>query len=218
MNRDAILAWAEDRMAAADDGLRGTGFRYYHGLRVGALARALAERMECGIEPDILEVAGVLHDLGKSGGESNEDHGPRGAAILRREAGHLFSSPETLERVALIVAQHYARPRSKWYDGKARPLWPDEVLLVQDADLLDHCGGAEIRTICRRELQKNLTPLEALALIKLPSATPDWRAEVRRALNFEASRAEFDYRTQQANLFRAQFARELEGKLARPLL
>ena len=217
MNRDAILTWAKDRMALADDGLRGTGFRYFHGLRVAALALALAERMGSAVERDILEVGGVLHDLGKSGGQANEDHGPRGAAILRREAGHLFT-PAELERVALIVAQHYARPQSKWYDGQERPVWPDEVLLVQDADLLDHCGGAEIRDICRRELQENLAPEQVLALMQAPAEAQDWRPEVRRALNFEVSRLEFDYRTQQADLYRMQFARELEGKLARPLL
>ena len=47
---------------------------------------------------------------------------------------------EELEAVAQIVLHHYDRPNSIWFEGKEKPEWTPDILLVQDADVLDHFG------------------------------------------------------------------------------
>lgn len=212
MDREAVLDWARRRMAGTRDTPMEPGYRLRHGLRVAALALRLAERVAPAVERDLLELAGVLHDIGKSGGRGSDGHGPRGARIVRRGAARWFASGE-LERVCQMVAQHYARAGSRWYEGKPRPVWPDEVLLIQDADLLDHFGCNGVwRSVCRAR-RRGQAPEESLAEYWQPPAEPDWREEARRSLNFEASREELALRLRRSDAFFRAFAREQEGEL-----
>ena len=130
-------------MLQADESPLEPGYRWYHGVRTAKLAGLLAEQMQLDVDKDILELGGLLHDVGKAGYRGPDPHGIRGARLIRAEIAHLFP-PDKLERVASIVANHYQRPNSKYWRGKEAPEFPAEVLLVQDADILDHLGANAI--------------------------------------------------------------------------
>lgn len=139
MQKEAILEWANQKMGDADDSPLEREYRLHHGQRVAALATLLADRMHIDVDRDILYVGALLHDLGKSGGQPDKGHGERGAEITRDEISHLFSKEE-LNRVCSIVENHYMRPNNLRFEGREVPEFADEVLLVQDADVLDHHG------------------------------------------------------------------------------
>lgn len=212
MDKETVLKWAQWRMAAADDGPLEPGYRYHHGLRVGALAVGLAERLALGLDSELLYVAGVIHDVGKSGYQGEEPHGPRGESILRAEAAAWFSSDE-LERIGCMVARHYARPHSRWYEGREKPTWPNEVLVLQDADILDHFGCNHVwqSFLWARHLRRS--PQDTLAYYWRNPKELEWREEARRALNYDLSRTELDRRLARSDAFCREFAMEQAGVL-----
>ena len=190
MQKGIILDWAERRMKSAKADPYERGYRYHHGLRVAAIAVALAKAMRFSRkELDLIDVAGVLHDIGKTRGGGNDLHGPRGADIVRRNLGKWLSAEE-MERVCAMVAHHYERPHSSWYKGKGRtlPRLPKEVLVIQDADILDHHGGMEVWCSILYARRDALSPTEMLEAYR-----GEWKAErteAMRSLNFAASRKE----------------------------
>ena len=135
---DKILSWGTEKMKFTNETPLEVGYRYYHGLRSAKLAVALAEGMGLEVDRDVLYVGSFLHDVGKAGNRG-PDHGPRGAELIRAEIPHLFSATE-LELVLSMVSNHYMRPNGKHFEGKKIPVFPAEVLLIQDADTLDHFG------------------------------------------------------------------------------
>lgn len=213
MDKEAVLKWAQRRMAGADDSPLEPGYRYHHGLRVGALAVGLAEREKIAVDAELLYVAGVLHDVGKSGYSGEEPHGPRGEEILRAETAAWFSADE-LDRVARMVSRHYARPRSRWYEGQEKPAWPDEVLLIQDADILDHFGCNHVWQAFHWASHLRQSPQDTLAYYWRNPREVEWRGEGRNALNYDASREEFDRRLARSDAFCREFALEQAGTLA----
>lgn len=211
MDKAAVLDWARRRMGAACEAPMEPGFRHRHGLRVAALALRLAERVAPAVERDLLEVAGVLHDIGKSGGRGSDRHGPRGARIVRRGAGR-WLAPEELQQVCGMVEHHYARAGSRWYDGRPKPAWSAEVLLLQDADLLDHFGCNQVWQCFCWARRRRRTPEECLAEYWRHPRDPDWREEARRSLNYEVSREELAQRLRRSDAFFRQYALEQAGE------
>jgi hypothetical protein len=219
MDVPAILDWARARMADADDAPMERGYRLAHGIRVGELAVALAAREAPDVAPaELFRVAGVLHDIGKAGYRGPEPHGPRGVAIVRAEAAQWFA-PDELDRVCFMVEHHYDRPFSRWFDDRPRPSWPVEVLLLQDADLLDHCGAnyfwLSIHHAAGRS-QSAASFLQANDDETCLRYGAGWRRETRRSLNFEESRREFDRRQAVCDAFFRQFSIDLRGALTPP--
>ncbi len=212
MNKDALLKWAQRRMAAAESGALEPGYRWHHGLRVAALAVGLAERLGLAVDLERLYVAGVLHDLGKSGYAGEEPHGPRGAQILRAKAADWLDAGE-LDWVCNVVEHHYARPRSRWYADREKPVWPDEVLLVQDADILDHFGCNHVWRSFLWARRERLSPQDTLAHYWRNPKEQSWRVEARQALNYDLGREELDRRLARSDAFCRQFAMEQAGTL-----
>ena len=215
MNKDAILDWARTRMERADDSPMETGYRLHHGERVGAIAAALAERVCPGEAPaDLYRVAGVVHDIGKAGYKGPVPHGPRGAAILRAEAAQWFE-PDEFELVCRMVENHYARPLSRWYDGKEKPVWDNPVLVLQDADLLDHFGANYFWIAFHHAVVRDESPDRFLASYEEPGTRrgKGWVLDSRRSLNFEESRHELDRRQTLATAFYREMALDVTGAL-----
>ncbi len=210
MNITAIKAWAEAKMLQADESPLEPGYRWYHGVRTAKLAGLLAEQMQLDVDKDILELGGLLHDVGKAGYRGPDPHGIRGARLIRAEIAHLFP-PDKLERVASIVANHYQRPNSKYWRGKEAPEFPAEVLLVQDADILDHLGANAIWLACRYGA-KELRNQEA-AIQRFYQVDPPWHQESLASLNYAASRQELEHRLKFLEHFYIQWKREERGEL-----
>lgn len=205
-------------MARADDSPLELGYRLHHGERVGALAAALAERVCPGAAPsEIYRVAGTVHDVGKAGYRGPIPHGPRGAAILRAEASQWFT-PEELDLVCLMVENHYARPLSRWYDGKEKPVWPAPVLVIQDADLIDHFGANYFWITFHHAVARGESPAEFAASYTEPGSKKGlgWVQDSFRSLNYEESRREMTRRQRLAEAYYAELAIDLAGAFGPP--
>jgi len=199
MNRKEILEWAERRMKTATAEPYECGYRYHHGMRVAAIAVRLARSVNLSrTQQALVYVAGVLHDVGKAGKRGNDSHGPRGANVIRR---HLkpWMTREEMDRVCAMVGNHYERPRSSWYHGKTPPQLPKEVLVVQDADIIDHYGSMEVWAEILYARRDGKSPAEMLK--SLHGQSKKERAEALKSLNFAVSRREVRRRFKAADAF-----------------
>ena len=215
MDVSSIEAWARGRMADADDSPMERGYRLHHGERVGALAVALARRLDLGgTPPELYRVAGLVHDVGKAGYRGPEPHGPRGERILREEAAQWFE-PGELDLVCLMVRNHYERPLSRWYDGREKPVWPLPVLILQDADLIDHFGVNYLWITINHGRRDGLTPAGLYAVKDEPGTRrgEGWVRDCLRSLNFDVSREEVLRRQKLAEAFYTEAALGPEGGL-----
>ncbi len=210
VDKAAIIAWAKNKMSAADESPLEPGYRWYHGVRTAKLACHLATHMRLNIDIDALELGGLLHDIGKAGYRGPEPHGPRGAEIIRQETAHLFS-PAELELVATIVANHYERPKSKYWRHKEPPSFPAEVLLVQDADILDHMGANAIWLAFHYGAGEGFS--QAAAIQRFFAFDPPWYEESLASLNFDISRRELEHRLSFVRSFYRQWEKETDGEL-----
>lgn len=134
------LAWAT--MGARPAGRREPGYRFYHGHRVARLALRLWEeegrtqaeaREPLGVpREEAIWVGALLHDVGKEGAgpDRGGDHAERGLLFVRHHLGAWYPEP-ALQLIGQIVYRHNKR---------GDPSDPPEVVVVQDADLLDHFG------------------------------------------------------------------------------
>lgn len=210
MNIATIKAWAEAKMLQADDSPLEPGYRWYHGMRTAKLAGYLAHQMKLDIDEAIIEIGGLLHDVGKAGYKGPEAHGPRGARLIQEEIAHLFQ-PQELKRVTAIVANHYQRPKSKYWQEKEAPHFPAEILLVQDADTLDHLGANSIWLAFHygiNELRNQAKAIERFYLVD-----PEWHREGLASLNYDVSVREMEHRLAFLNSFYSQWQREEKGEL-----
>ena len=187
MNTEAITARAVDRMSAIPEIPCEPGYRLHHGARAQKLALEIAEAEGLTVDRDALAMGALLHDIGKGGCPENESHAYRGAAIIQEAFRDLMDDTER-EAVSEIVAHHYERPLSKWYADKEKPVWNNEILLVQDADVLDHFGIAGIWLALHWAAHKQFTPDQTIQEWETSAYMCAWREEARRSLNFKTSR------------------------------
>jgi len=210
VDKDAIVAWVNERIGKADDSPLELGYRLHHGQRVAALAVALADRMELAVDRDILYVGALLHDVGKAGGQPGKGHGERGADIIRSEIPDLFSESE-LERVCYIVANHYMRPNELRAQGQTVPELTDEVLLVQDADVLDHVGVSGVWIDMFWSAHDRMSPNEALEQCQHDRSDLE---RLTRFLNYDLSKIELEARWTRQQHFYTLLRDEQAGCLA----
>lgn len=209
MDKDAILAWAKEKMGHTDETPMEPGYRLHHGQRVAALALALAEQMNLAVDRDILYVGALLHDVGKAGGQPGKDHGERGAHIIRNEIPHLFCGNE-LDRVCDIVANHYVRPNHPHHEGRILPKFADEVLLVRDADILDHCGSLGIWITMHWTAYKRRSPDDLIQQYEQDLGNLE---QLIRPLNYELSKVELRARCRLEQDFYSLLTTEHAGNL-----
>lgn len=209
MNVDKIMSWGMEKMKFTDETPLEVGYRYYHGLRSAKLAVALAEGMGLEVNREVLYVGSFLHDVGKAG-YKGPDHGPRGAELIEAEIAHLFSSSE-LELVLSMVANHYMRPNSKHFAGKEKPVFPSEVLLIQDADTLDHFGSNGVWLAFHWSVHHAWNQREAIDFYNTDD--PAWRLAAFEWLNYDLSRQELVHRIARIDAFYATWQQEEAGGL-----
>lgn len=209
MRPDAIIAWGTDKMKGTDESPLEPGYRYYHGLRVAKLSLCLAEQLQLSVNRDILYIGAFLHDIGKAG-YRGPGHGPRGAELIRSEIPGLFSTEE-LEAVTQIVGHHYNRPKSKYMQDKPAPNYPDEVLIVQDADTLDHFGVNGVWLTFHWAVKDGLTQQAVIDRHYVKDEA--WRREAEEWMNFSLCKRELEFRIQQMKVLYTQWKREEQGEL-----
>ncbi len=209
MHKQEIIAWAKAKMLDISHHPLEDGYRYYHGERVARLSLRLAEALALPVNKDVLFIGALLHDVGKVG-YSGPDHGPRGAQIIELEIPHLLTQEE-LAQVTNIVSNHYERPRSKYWRGRPDPGFPSEILIVQDADTLDHHGGNGIWIAHHWHTLERVSQAEAIHRYRVVDA--EWRRESWEAMNYAISRRELEYRLKLMDAFFARWERETAGEL-----
>ena len=101
------------------------GNKYAHGIRVSKICAALCRETGVGFT-DVLDAAARLHDL-RNG---QHDHAALGAREVRRLiSGTDICTPEELDEICFIISVH---------DDRGMEGLPPEIMIHQDADLLDH--------------------------------------------------------------------------------
>jgi len=209
MELDKIIAWGTEKMKYTDETPLEKGYRYYHGLRSAKLAAALAEGMGLEVNRNVLFVGSFLHDVGKAG-YRGPNHGPRGAELIRSEIPHLFSTSE-LGLVLSMVENHYARPNSKHYVGKVKPSFPDEVLIIQDADTIDHFGSNGVWIAYHWSGHHLRSQQDEIDYYNTRDTR--WRKEAVEGLNYDLCKQELQYRISRIDEFFAVWQQEEKGAL-----
>lgn len=200
MNIEAIRSRAIEMMAGQPEPPCEPGYRLHHGQRVETLALEIADREKLEVDHDRLAIGALLHDIGKADSGKGESHAVTGAQIVRTRFADLMDAEE-LEAVAQIVLHHFDRPNSIWFEGKEKPQWSPEILLVQDADMLDHFGIPGIWLSIHWATHKNLTPAQANTEWFISEYMSSWRREARRSLNYKTSRCMLERRIAQMDDF-----------------
>ncbi len=203
MNREDVDRIARHLMLERKGRLeREAGYIYHHGVRVAALAEALAVRVDepLDVPADVLYAGAILHDVGKG----LRPHAETGAAVVRDRLAAMADAA-TVEAVARIVGMHCRR---------GEPAGVAERL-VQDADILDHFGAQQVWLNFHYSAAHDRDGHAALAYIRSAEHAA-YAGGCRQALNFTAARAEFDRRRRFEAAFFARFADELAGRLASP--
>jgi uncharacterized protein len=159
---------------------REPGWIYHHGLRTARIALWLREELSSDVDPDVLSVGALFHDLGKD----CEPHNETGAA-LSRELLREHCSAEELEDITAIIRLHNQRKQPNKY--------PPAVTIVQDADSLDHVGAIDVWMAFYWSGVHRETFRDHQAHFR-SQKNQDYRQNLRENLNYEVSRKEFDRR------------------------
>jgi HD superfamily phosphodiesterase len=211
MDREAILAWGRSKMKDTPEKGKERGYRHFHGLRVAAIGLQMAEELDLPLEADkeTLYIGAYLHDVGKAG-FTGPGHGPRGADMIRAEIAHLFA-PLELDLVLEMVSNHYMRPNSSHFAGKEKPKFRNEVLLVQDADTIDHFGNNGVWLALQWAAMEETSQQHSIDYYYKQDAK--WQQEALASLNFALSRRELEYRLKLQHEFFRNWQKEESGQL-----
>jgi len=197
VNLDAIRELAKKNLAGRrPNGNREAGYIYYHSLRVANLAGELSART--GAPSDefdpVLYTGALFHDVGKGLSRHNET----GAAVARELLSEHLGE-DVLAEVCDIVRFHCVRKHG--LDLSRR------VLLVQDADIIDHYGSQQVWLQFLQAAFNN---------VPQPDVAGRWTAEsyrseierVRALINLEESLRIFDERVSFQREFYRRFQEE----------
>lgn len=110
-------------------------YRYEHCLRVAHIGRVVAERE--GMDPDILELACLLHDIGKFNATVPVDHGRSGAILARPILEELGLEETRITEICQGIAMH---TDGKWNYDPESPDFPGH-------DLFDHAPSLLARSV-----------------------------------------------------------------------
>ena len=108
------------------------GHDHSHVLMVTRLAIEVAEQVAEPVDPFIVIVGALFHDLGRVGATTGTLHGLAGAAVAHEYLAAVLDDDETVAKVARVVARH--TPTSNL---------PPETLeekIVYDADTMERFG------------------------------------------------------------------------------
>ena len=114
----------------------GKNYRYMHLNTTRKIALNLEEELDVAVDKEVLEVASLYHDIGRSEDiedgemdpfEGHEGHDERGGKIIGEYVSD-FVTGKQLEKVRKIIRNHHSKPET--VEGK----------LVQDADKVSNFG------------------------------------------------------------------------------
>ncbi len=178
MNIEIIEKIAEENMknmVTHED--REKGWCLAHGRRTAKLAVNLRKKIFPGstYNDEIIYVAGLFHDIGKQ----HPDHEKAGAIITRNLIDEYCTADE-MDEICEIIENHNA------YDtDKESRTW--NLMLVQDADIIDHQGAVFIWLTMHMAAEKGIGVDDCLKMFEKYD-TPDNILRNGGLLNFEESK------------------------------
>lgn len=180
---------------------------FSHAERVALLAKKIAQQERL-VNPELAEIAGLLHDIGLGIGD-RQKHGQIGAKMaakfLKNECHSYFSAVE-IKKIAYAIS---------WHNRKlATPKQSDLLDVVVDADTLDLLGAVGI--------WRGITALDSAQFpncndVSLNNASfDDYNGKLRdvRATNNHGVDAQLNFQIRSAEILSTATAK----KLAEPLL
>ncbi|MGM9625403.1 MAG: HD domain-containing protein [Eubacteriales bacterium] len=184
--------------------------KYDHGIRTAILAKKLkAEIGICADETDdrILTAAAWLHDICNADGEA--DHEKVGAELLPELIGAYCSDTE-LERIMRMVRVHDTRLKDVPLDERLKVYSPD-ILILQDADLLDHLGTYSVWATFSDLVYRRKTPYDYTAAFR-NGAFDRFAERWRIRINYPQSLVIYEEKIAFETEFAARMIRELNGE------
>lgn len=199
MKTDEILKIAEERLKnRPSHPFKESGNKFYHGQRVGNLVRYLCKELEYAEDTELLVIAAWFHDL-CNGVVDHEEHERLGAEKTREALTGLCSEDE-LGRICNIISLHDHRRTEDLDMG---------ILILQDADLLDHYGTLRIWGDFQNALKNDRSVTEQAEII-IKECSYDYYIE-RESLNFDISRKIYAEKNKFVKLFAERMLIEGNG-------
>jgi uncharacterized protein len=159
---------------------REPGWIFHHGLRVARISLWLREKLEMDIDRDLLFVGALFHDVGKE----VEPHNQTGAVLTRALLEDHCPALE-LDLIAEMILHHNQRKQPNSY--------PPRILILQDADALDHVGAIDVWMAFYWSGVHGEGFQDHLDYFTGPE-NELYRSTLRESLNYQVSREEFDRR------------------------
>lgn len=182
---------------------REEGFIFYHGIRVGKIAKRIYDdvvEVKKQEEMDILYCGCLFHDIGKG----IEPHNETGAQITSYYLRDLCN-PSDLEVISNIVYEHNLRGEK--YNGISTL-----GKIAQDADILDHMGAMDIWIAIQWHANFNEGVDISLDFYRC-GRWEEIVLDLRALLNFPCSIEAFDKRRDFTKEFIERLYRENAGEL-----
>ena len=186
------------------------GNKYYHGIRTAKLVLRLKNDMHLAddaVNPDILTVAAWFHDVCNS--ENEPHHEEAGAALLPSLIGS-FCAPEELSQIQEIIRVHDTRLADIDLP-KRLETYSHAVLLLQDADLLDHVGTYDIWISFSDLVQQHKSPSDYVEVFqngRFDQFAERWRIR----FNYPYAREIYNEKIEYEIAFARRMMRELDGE------
>ena len=184
------------------------GNKFDHGIRTAKLAERLRQKIcpdDPTVNPDVLTVAAWFHDLCNG----QDDHETAGANVLPALIGHLVTEEE-LSAVCDLIRLHDHRLKDITIDERLA-VYPPALLLLQDADFLDHLGTYDIWITFSEFSYRQKTPAD-YANQFLNGAFDRFAARWRREINYPLSHEIFEEKAAFEVEFGKRMLRELDGE------
>ena len=180
------------------------GNKYAHGIRCAKLVLRLRDMIfpdtdDPRLDPDILTVAAWFHDICNG----QHDHEKAGAELVHTLLCD-YLTEEELDTVCAIIRVHDHKETD-------RSDYSPAILLLQDADVLDHLGTYSIWITISEFAYKHKTP-EEYAVQFDNGVFAGFAARWRKWINYPQSLVLFDEKIQYETEFAHRMRRELMGE------
>ena len=209
LHLDELRTICEEQLAAkASHPWKEPGNKFGHGIRTAKLAERLRLAIcpdDPSVHPDVLTVAAWFHDLCNG----LQDHENAGADALPALIGHLVTEEE-LSGICALIRLHDHRCRDNSIEER-RKVYAPALLLLQDADFLDHLGTYDVWITFAEFSFQRKTPAD-YANQFTDGSFDRFAARWRREINYPLSLEIFEEKIAFEVEFGRRMLRELRGE------
>ena len=206
---DTLRAICEEQLSTkSSHPWKEPGNKFDHGIRTAKLAERLRTAIcpdDTTVNPDVLTIAAWFHDLCNG----QPDHETLGADALPALIGHLVTEEE-LSAVCDLIRLHDHRQKDIGIEERLN-VYPPALLILQDADFLDHLGTYDVWVTFAEFSYRQKTPLD-YAKQFTDGSFDRFAARWRREINYPLSHEIFEEKISFEVEFGKRMLRELDGE------